>query len=197
MRAALFSSVSRKATAAVLQTRNIAVGTNMITASSDVTLQQARPWYANDAEGSNMAVDNAISMKDLFAGKTVAVFGVPAPFTGTCTTEHYPPYKALAGEFKKAGADEVVCYAVSDPYAHNGWGVSLQNNNDDIRFLSDADASFAKAFEVDSEYAAASLGLRSKRFSMLVKDGVVKSFHFVDKASEDADTLLADLKNFK
>jgi peroxiredoxin len=193
MRAALFFSVSRKATA-VLQTRNIAVGTNMISASSDVTLQQARPWYANDTEGSNMAVDNAISMKDLFAGKTVAIFGVPAPFTGTCTNEHYPPYKALAGELKKAGADEVICYTVSDPYAHNGWGVSLQNNNDDIRFLADPDASFAKAFEVDNMYAAASLGLRSKRFSMLVQDGVVKCFNFVDKASEDADTLLADLK---
>lgn len=194
MRASLFSSVSRKTTA-VLQTRNIAVGTNIISASSDVTVQQARPWYANDTEGSNMAVDNAISMKDLFAGKTVAVFGVPAPFTGTCTNEHYPPYKALAGEFKKAGADQVVCYTVSDPYALNGWGVSLQNNNDEIRFLADPDASFAKAFEVDNDYAAASLGLRSKRFSMLVKDGVVKSFHFVDIASEDADVLLADLKN--
>ena len=177
----------------MLQTRSIAVGTNMIE-KSDVSLQKARQWYMSEAEGSNLAKDNAVSMQDLFKGKTVALFGVPAPFTGTCSNEHYPPYKMLAEDFKKAGVDELVCYSVSDPYAHRGWAVSLKNNHDDITFLADPDAQFAKSFGVDAMYPEVSLGQRSVRFSMLVKDGVVKSFHLVKDANKDAETLLEDAR---
>lgn len=89
MSAATIRSITRKATSVAIQTqtRNITAGTNML-ASSDIVLQKARPWYNSDKEGSNLAVDNEISMKDLFQGKKVAIFGVPAPFTGTCTLKH-------------------------------------------------------------------------------------------------------------
>ncbi len=70
-----------------------------------------------DDKNSNLADDNAVSMEDLFKGKKVVVFGVPAPFTGTCTNAHYPPFKALQDDFKAKGVDEIVCYSVADPYA--------------------------------------------------------------------------------
>jgi peroxiredoxin len=105
-----------------------------------------------------------------------------------------PAYKELAGELKNAGADEIICYSVSDPYSHNGWSKSMKNNPEDISFLADPDASFAKAFGLDTVYAEASLGVRSIRFSMIVEDGVVKKFYFVEDATKDAATLLADLK---
>lgn len=175
--------------------RSISVGTNLISSSSDdVTLQKARPWYNSDAEGSNMAADNAVTMKDLFANRKVAMFGVPAPFTGTCTLQHYPPYKALADDFKKAGVDEVVCYSVADPYCHNGWAKSMGNNSEDITFLADEGGSFAKSFAVDTNYDAVSLGNRSIRFSMIVDNGVVKTFNEVDDAPSDAENLLASAK---
>jgi peroxiredoxin len=197
MRASLVSSLSRKAAKAFPQTsRDITVGTNLM-ASTDVALQKARPWYMSDAEGSNMAVDNAVTMNALFEGKTVAFFGVPAPFTGTCSNEHYPPYKALAEEFKKNGADEVVCYAVSDPYAHHGWSLSLKNEPEQITFLADFGAEFAKKFGLDAVYDGPSLGLRSTRFSMIVKNGVVSVFNNVEDASKDADTLLEALTSMK
>jgi peroxiredoxin len=176
-----------------MTTRLISVGTNMMDAT-DITLQKARPWYMSDSEGSILAKDNAVSMKDLFQGKTVAFFGVPAPFTGTCSNEHYPPYKTLAPDFKDAGVDEIICYAVSDPYAHHGWSVSLKNDPEQITFLADnlGVADFAKTFGVDAVYDEASLGQRSTRFSMLVANGVVTAFHNVEDASKDAETLLAD-----
>jgi peroxiredoxin len=141
-----------------------------------------------------MAVDNAVSMKDLFEGKVVAMFGVPAPFTGTCSHEHYPPYKASAKAFKEAGVDSVICYAVSDPYAHHGWSLALKNDDDDIQFLADHEGVWAKEFGVDATYADSSLGLRSIRFSMLVDNGEVVVFNVVEDATKDAELLLQQAK---
>jgi glutaredoxin/glutathione-dependent peroxiredoxin len=173
--------------------RSITVGTDMV--SSVISLQKCRPWFMSADEGSNMAADNVVTLKELFAdNKTVAMFGVPAPFTGTCTNAHYPPYKTHAESLLKAGADEIVCYSVSDPYAMHAWSVSLGNDPQKIRFLADTDGSFAKAYGVDNNYDAVSLGDRSKRFSMIVKNGHVMTFRIVDDAAKDAETLLAELK---
>ena len=66
--------------------RSISIGTDMV--SSVISLQKSRPWYMCADEGSNKAEDNAVTLKELFGrDKTLAVFGVPAPFTGTCTRE--------------------------------------------------------------------------------------------------------------
>lgn len=194
------SSLAQKAvnavTTAAVPKRSISVGTNMLT-STDVSLQKGRPWYMSDSEGSNKAADNAVSMKDLFENKVVACFGVPAPFTGTCSHEHYPPYKAMAKEFHDAGVDTVVCYAVSDPYAHYAWSQALKNDHDQITFLADDGGAFAAEFGLDTKYDAVSLGLRSIRFSMLVDNGIVKAFHVVEDAKKDAEVLLADAKSMK
>lgn len=177
------------------QLRSISMGTDMI--SSVISLQKARPWFNSDSEGSNLAIDNAVTLKDLFRDKTVVVFGVPAPFTGTCTLAHYPPYKKLAGELLNAGVDEIVCYAVSDPYAHYNWAQSMGNDHSKIRFLADTDGSFATAYGLAAEYNDYSLGSRSERFSMLVVNGHVKAFHMVDDATKDAETILQHVKEWK
>lgn len=143
-----------------------------------------------DDTNSNLAADNAVAMSDLFKSKKVAVFGVPAPFTGTCTTAHYPPYKNLQDDFKAKGIDEIVCYSVADPYAHYNWGKAMGNDFDKISFLADVDCEWAKENDLDRDYTGASLGHRSARFSMIVDDGIVKSFNMVEEADKDAETLL-------
>jgi peroxiredoxin len=169
--------------------RSITIGTDML--STVISLQKARPW---SMEGSNKAVDNAVTLKDLFADKTVGVFGVPAPFTGTCSNEHYPGYQKLAAQLREAGIHEIVCVAVSDPYAHYAWHQALANNPEEITFLADTDATFARAYGVDTLLDECSLGLRSKRFSMIVTDGTVSTFRLVEDAAGDAEVMLADLK---
>merc|ERR1719350_2650036 len=77
-------------------TRDISIGSDL--SLSQCTFQKARPWHMDDTK-SNLAKDNAVTTADLFKNKKVAIFGVPAPFTGTCTTAHYPPYKALQDDF--------------------------------------------------------------------------------------------------
>jgi peroxiredoxin len=152
----------------------------------------------SDASGSNQAVDNAVTLKELFADRTVVLFGVPAPFTGTCTRTHYPPYKKHADELRDAGADEIVCYSVADPYCHRGWEESLGNSPEKITFLADPDASFAKAYGIDVNYDACSLGLRSKRFSMIVMNGAVQVFRLVTKdEGQDAAAILDELRELK
>jgi glutaredoxin/glutathione-dependent peroxiredoxin len=176
--------------------RSITIGTDML--SSVISLQKARPWHMSDASGSNQAADNAVPLKELFSNRTVVLFGVPAPFTGTCTKTHYPPYKKHADDIIKAGADEIVCYSVTDPYAHHGWEESLGNDPAKIKFLADPDADFARAYGLDARYDACSLGLRSKRFSMIVSNGTVQAFRLVTKdEGQDAAAILEELKEMK
>lgn len=180
----------------IQSSRSVSIGTDMI--SSVICLQEARPWFRGSEEGSNAAVDNEVYLKDLFLpDKTVALFGVPAPFTGTCTNQHYPAYKVLADEILSAGCDELVCVSVSDPYALNSWQVALGNDPTKIRFLADPEATFARAYGLDKDYNAWSLGLRSERFSMIVQGGVVSSFRIVVDAATDAEDLLHELKMLK
>jgi peroxiredoxin len=196
MKAAL-SPVLRRAKASALPTatnatRSITIGTDML--STVISLQKARPWSMSPEKGSNKAVDNAVTLKYLFADKTVGVFGVPAPFTGTCSNEHYPGYQKLAAQLREAGIHEIVCVAVSDPYAHYAWHQALANNPEEITFLADADATFARAYGIDTILEECSLGLRNKRFSMIVTDGSVSTFRLVEDAVGDAEVMLADLK---
>lgn len=137
---------------------------------------------------SNLAKENAVSLGEIFADhKRVVFFGVPAPFTGTCTTQHVPGYLHMApclGTY----VDEIICYSVADPYALYGWSQTLlhnengNKNNDDnndllsIQFLADPEATFAKAYGVDAVYDDVSLGLRSKRFPCLWKMDEYKCF---------------------
>lgn len=183
-------STGKSRQAGGLVTRNISIGTDLT--ASDITLQKARPWHMND-EDSNLAKDNAVTMSDLFKGRKVAFFGIPAPFTGTCTTAHYPPYQKLQDDFLSKGVDEIVCYSVADPYSHFNWGKVMGNDFDKISFLADVDCEWAKSHDLDRDYRASSLGHRSARFSMVVEDGIVKRFNVVDDADKDAETLLTQV----
>ena len=165
--------------------------------SSDGSFQRARPWYKCGKEGSNHAADNAVTLKELFQNKAVVFFGIPAPFTGTCSLEHYPGYKRLAEDFIALGCDEIVCYSVTDPYAHYCWSRSLGNDEKKISFLADPGASFAREFGLLGKYEKLGLGERSIRFSMIVVDGKVTNFHVVDDAVADAHRLLEELKQLK
>jgi peroxiredoxin len=143
-----------------------------------------------DDNNSNLAKDNEVTMTDIFKGKKVAVFGVPAPFTGVCTQSHYPRYKSLVGDFKKKGVESVVCFSVADPYSHHNWGKAMGNDFNEITFLVDDTCVWAKEHGLDRDYTGASLGHRAARFSMIVENGVVKSFNMVEDAEKDAQNLL-------
>lgn len=137
-----------------------------------------------------------MSTDDVFAGKKVVLFAVPGAFTPTCHMKHLPGFIEHAAEFKAKGVDTVACTAVNDPFVLDNWAKARGAENK-ILFLADGNADFARAVGADLDASAFGLGTRSKRYAMLVEDGVVKSIHMEDVptnvTSSSAETLLREV----
>ncbi|XP_068332831.1 peroxiredoxin-2F, mitochondrial-like [Pyrus communis] len=155
-----------------------AVGTDLVSAAPNVSLQKARTW--DDGVSSNFA---ATPLKDIFKGKKVVIFGLPGAFTGVCSAQHVPSYKNQIDKFKAKGVDSVICVAVNDPYVMNGWANNLEAK-EAIEFYGDFDGSFHKSLELDKDLSGALLGHRSQRWSAYVVDGKVKTLNVEEVPSD-------------
>ncbi|MGE0596494.1 MAG: peroxiredoxin [Hyphomonadaceae bacterium] len=113
-----------------------------------------------------------MTTQDVFGGKTVALFAVPGAFTPTCSARHLPSFKDHAAELKAKGVDAIACTAVNDHFVMKAW--SKEQDCGDILMLSDGSAAFAKAIGLDADFSKFGMGTRSKRYSMIVKNGVVE-----------------------
>jgi len=107
-------------------------------------------------------------------GRKVVLFGLPGAYTGTCSTAHVPSFIRTKGDFDAKGVDEIICVSVNDPFVMKAWGEATGATEAGLTFLGDADGSFTKAIGMDFTAPPAGLHGRSKRFAMLVEDGVVK-----------------------
>ena len=126
-----------------------------------------------EVEGNGCSIGpNPVKVAEASAGKTIAVFAVPGAFTPTCSAQHVPGFLEKAAEFKAAGVDEIWCVAATDAFVMGAWGRE-QNTAGKIRMLADGDAAFAQATGLTLDLNGKGLGLRSNRYSMLVKDGKV------------------------
>jgi peroxiredoxin len=116
---------------------------------------------------------------DVFAGKTVALFAVPGAFTPTCSARHLPSFRDKAEELKAKGVDVIACTAVNDHFVMGAWAKE-QNVFGDILMLADGSGEFARAIGLDADFSKFGMGPRSKRYSMIVKDGVVQNLNVED-----------------
>ena len=122
-------------------------------------------------------VDGAVTevtTEDLFKGKTVALFAVPAAYTRTCSTKHLPGYVVNADALKAKGVDTIVCMAVNDAFVMDAWSMD-RNVGATVMMLGDGNADLTRALGLDKDSTANGMGIRSQRFSMVVEDGVLKS----------------------
>lgn len=125
-------------------------------------------------------VPTAITTDEVFAGKTVALFAVPGAFTPGCSKTHLPGYLANREALEAKGVDTIACVAVNDVFVMDAW--SKANDADGkILFLADGSADFTRAIGLELDLSAAGLGLRSQRWSMIVKDGVVQDLALEEK----------------
>jgi peroxiredoxin len=133
-----------------------------------------------------------LTTDDIFVGKKVALFSVPGAFTPTCSAKHLPGYVEHADALRAKGVDTIVCLAVNDAFVMEAWGKD-QKVGDKVLMLADGSADFAKAAGLELDLTANGMGVRSKRFSMLVENGVIKTLN-VEKPGafeiSDAGTML-------
>ena len=150
-----------------------------------------------EVEGNGCSVGpNPFTIEALTAGKKVVLFGIPGAFTPTCSAQHVPGYLAQLDALKAKGVAEVICMAVNDPFVMGAWARD-QKTGGKIRMLADGDAAFAKATGLTLDLNGKGLGLRSNRYSMLVKDGKVVTLNIEGPGKfevSDGATLLAQAK---
>lgn len=150
-----------------------------------------------EVEGNGCSLGpNAFNIAEATAGKTIAIFGLPGAFTPTCSAKHAPGYIDQAAQFKAAGVDEIWCVSVNDAFVMGAWGRELKAAGK-VRMMADGSADFARATGLTLDLTDKGLGLRSGRYSMLVKDGVVTQLNNENGggfAVSDADTLLKQIQ---
>lgn len=120
-----------------------------------------------------------VTTAEVFGGKKVVLFGVPGAFTPTCNNNHLPGYLENRDAILSKGVDQIAVVAVNDVFVMGAWARSTGGEGK-ILFLSDGSGTFARACGLDIDLSGAGLGLRNKRFSMVVEDGVVKALNVED-----------------
>ena len=147
-------------------------------------------FFTMTAEGKTKTASDVI-----FAGRKVVLFAVPGAFTGTCTNTHLPSFTNAMDELKSKGVDMVACTSVNDIDVLAAWGKQYGADGN-ITMLADGNGTFAKALGLDVDLAAAGMGLRSKRYSMFIDNGVVKHLNVEEKSGVNvsgAETMLQQL----
>jgi glutaredoxin/glutathione-dependent peroxiredoxin len=119
---------------------------------------------------------NVVSAADFFAGKKIALFGVPGAFTSTCSAKHLPSFADNAEAFREKGVDIIACTSVNDAAVMKAWS-EQSGTAGKVVMLSDGNGEFAQALGTDVDMSKNGMGRRSRRYSMLVENGIVKQFN--------------------
>jgi glutaredoxin/glutathione-dependent peroxiredoxin len=168
---------------------------NMIKVGDKLPASTLMEYSEVEGEGCSIG-PNPVDTAKASAGKTVALFALPGAFTPTCSAKHVPGYVEKFEELQAAGVDEIWCVSVNDAFVMGAWARD-QKTGTKVRMLGDGDAAFTKATGLTLDLTGKGLGLRSNRYSMLVKDGVVITLN-VEGAGKfevsDAATMLAQAK---
>ena len=151
-----------------------------------------------DATFKTMTADGSkvLSTGDIFSGKKVVLFGVPGAFTPTCSNNHLPGYLENHDAILARGVDTIAVLSVNDQFVMQAWA-RFTGGEGKILFLADGSADFVKAAGLDMDMSAGGMGVRSKRFSMIVEDGTVTALNVEDAPGQavasGAATLLEQL----
>ena len=123
--------------------------------------------------------------EEVFGGKKVVLFALPGAFTPTCSNNHVPGFRDNADALKAKGVDSIVVTSVNDAFVMGAWQ-KAQSCEGKIDFLADGSAKFAKALGLELDLTERGMGVRSRRYSMLVEDGVVKTLNIEEGPGADA-----------
>ena len=120
-----------------------------------------------------------VDLLPLLKGKRVILFGLPGAYTPVCSTQHLPGFVADADKLKAGGVAAIACISANDPFVMSAWGKE-HGVGDKVMMLCDPEAAFTKSLGLSLDLSALGLGERSKRWSMVVEDGVVTTINIED-----------------
>ena len=139
--------------------------------------------------------EQKMSMEVIFAGRKVVLFAVPGAFTPTCSHNHLPGFLAQFEAIKAKGVDTIACTSVNDVFVMTAWA-KHSGADGKILMLADGNAEFAKACGLERDLTASHMGLRSRRYSMIVDNAVVTQLNVESKSGVNvsgAETILTQL----
>ncbi|MEO9275412.1 peroxiredoxin [Marinomonas sp. 5E14-1] len=122
-----------------------------------------------------------IDVTEFFTGKTVLMFAVPGAYTPTCSTSHLPSFVVHFDALKEKGIDDIICLSVNDVFVMDAWGKA--NNADNLIVASDGLAELTCSLGLELDISAAKMGIRSRRYAMLVTNGIVQQL-WLDEPGE-------------
>jgi glutaredoxin/glutathione-dependent peroxiredoxin len=148
-------------------------------------------------EFSSPGADGPVKLStiDVFKGKRVVLVAVPGAFTPTCDAMHLPGYVMDHDAIKAKGIDTIACTSVNDVFVMKAWSKASQADGK-VLMLADGNGTFAKAVGLSFDLAVAGMGERSRRYSMLVEDGVVKTLNIEEKGGvtvSGSETILTQI----
>lgn len=124
---------------------------------------------------------------EIFGGKKVVLFGVPGAFTPTCSNNHLPGFLENRDAILARGVDTIAVTAVNDHHVMAAWA-RFTGGEGKLLYLSDGNGAFAKAAGLDIDLSAGGLGLRNKRFAMIVDDGKVATLNIEDSPGKAVES---------
>ena len=161
------------------------------------TLPDATLMEYSETEGNGCSIGpNPHKVAEAVKGKKIVIFGLPGAFTPTCSAKHVPSYVQHFDALKAKGVDEIWCVSVNDAFVMGAWGRD-QKSGGKVRMMGDGSAEFSQKTGLTLDLTARGMGLRSDRYSMLVKDGVVTQLNREAPGKfevSDAETLLAQMR---
>ncbi|WP_306152280.1 peroxiredoxin [Roseovarius sp. MMSF_3281] len=118
-----------------------------------------------------------VELSDKVKGRKVVIFAVPGAYTPTCHSAHVPSFIRTKDQFDAKGVDEIICISVNDPFVMGAWGEATGAADAGITMLGDPESAFTKAIGMEFTAPPAGLIARSKRYAMVVEDGVVTALN--------------------
>jgi len=134
-----------------------------------------------------------VQTSELLGHGTVVLFGLPGAFTPTCSDHHLPGFVIRAEDIKDKGVDAIYCVSVNDAFVMGAWGQANEVDGK-VGMIADGSASFTKAVGLDVDLTGGGLGVRSKRYAMIIKDGVVDHLSVEETLGLDVSSAEAVLK---
>jgi glutaredoxin/glutathione-dependent peroxiredoxin len=190
----LIGRFRKKRQIATEETKVIKNGDRIPSVDVEWVRQEKSSSEDDDSSTTTMtAVATPVSMTDVLGeNQKCLLIGMPGAFTPTCTKQHLPGYIKMADKFKEScNIDTIAIVTTNDRFVNEEWCTPLQIlSNPMIKILSDGDGDFVKSCGLADDMGFG-MGIRSKRFAMVVDKNIVSSL-YVDNGMDDCSQTSAN-----